>query len=149
MTTPQLLCDSMLGELARWLRLMGFDTIFMPDAPDIDIVRRARYDGRIVLTQDRPLAAHPAVQAIIIESDALDAQLEQVRVTVGLPEGQPRCAMCNTTLESLSRSDAKGRVPPYVFRTVTTYSLCPGCHRIYWKGTHWESIEARLPGQGD
>ena len=146
MSVPPLLCDAMLGELARWLRLRGYDTLFMPDTPDIDIVRRARYEGRVVLTQDVPLAQHPAIEALVVESDNLKDQLIQIAEILGLPGDDmlPRCAICNSPLEVIMRAQAKPYVPPYVFRTVEVFSQCTGCKRVYWRGTHWEGIEERL-----
>jgi hypothetical protein len=143
-----LLLDAMLGELAKWLRLMGYDAAFIPDTDDLVVIRRARAEGRTLLTQDQRVAAHRAVDGVLIYSDDLDAQIAQVSLEVGpAPEPvTPRCPSCNAALVSLPHGAAKGRVPPYVWDTQAAFSACPACHRVFWKGTHWEGIEARING---
>lgn len=143
---PPLLVDAMLGRLARWLRLMGYDAVYLADADDLVVVRLARVEGRRVLTRDREMAARRAVDATLIDSQTLDEQIDEVLEKIGPPpdDAPPRCAACNTPLEALSRGAAKGRVPPYVWRTQDDFTHCPNCHRVYWKGTHWRRIRARI-----
>ncbi len=148
---PPLLLDVMLGRLARWLRLMGYDVTYMADTDDIEIVRAARAQKRLVLTRDRGLAARRAIEAVLITSQDLDDQIEQVTTEVGPPPqpAVPRCVVCNTPLEPLSPQAARERVPPYVWRTKSSFARCPACKRIYWPGTHWEAIRERLGESGD
>lgn len=146
---PPLLLDAMLGRLARWLRLMGYDAAYIADTDDLEVVRVARAEGRLVLTRDRGLAARRAIRAVLIESQALDEQIEQVVSTLGLPP-QPeaaRCGVCNIPLEGIMPEAARNRVPPYVWRSETAFSECPACKRVYWPGTHWQAIQARLAGR--
>ena len=144
--SPRLLLDAMLGELAKWLRLMGYDALFIPDTADLVIVRRARAENRVVLTQDYALSRHRAITSVYIESDALEEQIEQVQKEIGSPSEpiQPRCSVCNTILEPMKHEEAKSFVPPYVWRTNNTFSHCVTCHRVYWKGTHWEGIQSKM-----
>lgn len=143
---PPLVLDAMLGRLARWLRLMGYDAAYLVDTPDIVVVRVARAEGRLVLTRDQGLAARRAVDAVLIESQALDEQIEQVVDHIGPPPEPvtPRCAECNVPLVPAAREAVRDRVPPYVWRTQTDFTACPQCHRVYWPGTHWQRIRARL-----
>ena len=148
---PPLLLDAMLGRLARWLRLMGYDATYMADTDDIEIVRAARAQKRLVLTRDRGLAARRAVEAVLIASQDLDDQIEQVMNEVGPPPqpAVPRCVVCNTPLEPLSLEAARARVPPYGWRTKSSFARCPACKRLYWPGTHWKAIQERLGGSRD
>lgn len=148
--TPRLLVDAMLGRLARWLRLMGYDAAYLADTDDLAVVRLARAEGRRVLTRDREMAARRAVDAVLIDAQTLDAQLDEVLVAIGPPpeDAPPRCTECNTPLEPLDRAAAKGRVPPYVWRTHDDFTYCPGCRRVYWRGTHWRRIRARIDDAG-
>ncbi len=143
---PPLLLDAMLGRLARWLRLIGYDAAYIADTDDLEVVRAARAESRLVLTRDRNLAARRAIDALLIESQTLDEQIEQVVGALGLPPrpARPRCGVCNVPLEGISPEAARSRVPPYVWRTETDFSECPACRRVYWPGTHWQSIQARL-----
>jgi len=143
---PRLLIDAMLGKLARWLRLMGFDATYLPDVDDIVLVRHALAEGRLVITRDRGLAARRGVDALLITSQNLQGQVDEVLAALGAPpaDAAPRCTLCNEPLKTLSYEAAGARVPPYVWRTQTKFSQCPACHRVYWPGTHWESIQQQV-----
>ncbi len=146
---PPLLLDAMLGRLARWLRLMGYDAAYLADTDDIEVVRQARAEARLILTRDRGLAARQGVWVMLIDSQTLDDQIAQVRARLG-PPPEPltlRCAVCNTPLRPLVHAAARGRVPPFVWRVQQEFSECPGCFRVYWPGTHWSAIRGRLARQ--
>ncbi len=112
MSTP-LLLDAMLGRLARWLRLMGYDAAYLADTDDIEVVRLARAEGRLVLTRDRGLATRRGIDAMLIDSQTLDEQLAQVAEEIGgAPEPvTPRCAVCNVPLAALSAECGAGARP--------------------------------------
>jgi len=144
----------MLGRLARWLRLLGYDAAYARDAGDHDLVRRARAEARVLLTRDRELAARRGIQSLLVESGALDEQVRQVQQALGLPPDPPlsRCPACNTPLVAAGRETVRGRIPPYVWRRQTDFRVCPGCHRVYWPGTHVTRIQAvlsPLSGEGE
>jgi hypothetical protein len=142
---PPLLADAMLGKLARWLRLLGYDTVYMHDE-DIAIAYRARAEGRVLLTRDRELAKRRGLETVLVEAQQLEPQLAQVVGEVGRPpaEALPRCMECNAPLEEITREEARPHVPPYVARTQHEFRRCPKCGRITWPGTHWEGIRQRL-----
>lgn len=143
---PPLLLDAMLGRLARWLRMLGYDAAYLPDTDDLELVRLARAESRLILTRDRGLVARRGVQAVLIDSQQIDEQLEEAIAAVGPPPqpATPRCMACNVPLEPLPHEAARDRVPPYVWRTAHEFTTCPCCGRIYWQGTHWEGIRQRL-----
>lgn len=136
----------MLGRLARWLRILGYDTAFDSGADDWALVRRTRAEGRLLLTRDRQLAARRGVHALLIESEELAGQVRQVVATVGpSPDGAfTRCPVCNGQLTLLGREEARDRVPPHVHRTQQEFRLCSECGRVYWRGTHWAHIKETL-----
>ncbi len=147
---PELLADAMLGKLARWLRLLGYDVRYMQD-DDAVIAHTARAEGRILLTRDRRLSERRGLHIVSVQSDRLTDQLTQVVEAVGrLPAGTPqRCMACNVALVAISVEVARSGVPAYVVETVGSSSdlpfhQCPECGRIYWKGTHWQGIEDQL-----
>jgi uncharacterized protein len=144
--TPPLLLDAMLGRLARWLRLMGYDAAYLPDTDDLEVVRQARAQSRTILTRDKGLAQRSGITAILIASQRLEEQIVEVRQLIGPPQEPAiaRCGVCNTPLEDLARSAAQERVPPYIWRTQDAFTECPGCRRVYWPGTHWNAIQSRL-----
>jgi uncharacterized protein with PIN domain len=141
--SPPLLLDGMLGRLARWLRLLGYDAAYDRQADDHELARRARAESRVLLTRDRELAARQGIQTLLIINENLEEQLRQVRQTLGSPPGAPfsRCPACNSSLVPASREAVRERVPPYVLRRQIEFRLCPGCRRAYWPGTHVERIQ--------
>ncbi|MCD6291602.1 MAG: Mut7-C RNAse domain-containing protein [Anaerolineae bacterium] len=144
---PRFLADAMLGSLARWLRLLGCDTALAPsEASDLELVRWARSEDRVILTRDTELARRRGVRVIHIESMDLSEQLRQVVAQFEIKPERigTRCLACNQLLEPLTREEARGRVPPYVWETHERFRHCPGCGRVYWAGTHWNRMRVRL-----
>jgi hypothetical protein len=142
----QLLLDSMLGRLARWLRLLGYDAAYERDADDLHLAHRARAEGRILLTRDHALAARRGLKSVLITSQKLEEQIEQVREVLG-PPPEPalsRCNRCNVPLRAVSREEVAERVPPYVLRTHDAFRRCPECGRVYWAGTHLEHMSEQV-----
>ena len=139
----------MLGTLAKWLRILGYDTAYDNRIPDDEIVSRCLREGRIALTRDSRLTERRAMRnALLIESTELGAQLRQVLSYLGR-EPDPsrlltRCPECNSELAPATPDSVRNLVPPYVFETQTDFRRCPGCGRIYWGGTHREHIRSRL-----
>lgn len=142
----KLVADAMLGRLAKWLRILGYDTIYFADLQDQELVRLARAEDRLLLTRDRDLTKRKGLRSLLIESDKLEEQLGQLLrdLALDVESPSPRCACCNTTLEPLERKEAKGRVPPYVYRRHREFTLCPRCDRVYWRGTHWQRMRERI-----
>lgn len=144
--------DNNVGKLAKWLRTMGYDTLFFHGADDSELVAMARAEGRIILTRDgeimrRRVVINGRLKAIHIESDEPEQQKQQVVETLNLNyQFKPFtiCLECNQPLVARSREQVKDLVPPYVFRTQEQYVECPACHRIYWKGTHWQAMTKKL-----
>ena len=116
------------------------------------MVARALAEGRVILTRDtgimkRRVVTSGRLKTILISSEEPEQQMQQVIDSLNL-ERQFRpfalCLECNQPLVERSKEDVKDLVPPYVFKTQSQYMECPACHRIYWKGTHWEAMTRRL-----
>lgn len=141
-----------MGKLARWLRMMGYDSVFFNGDDDSQMVKQALAEGRIILTRDTGMMRRRAisvgrVRAVLITSEEPERQMQQLMSILDLKE-QSRpftlCLECNQPLERRSREEVAGRVPPYVYRTQTQYMECPNCHRIYWRGTHWAAMVRKI-----
>jgi len=147
----KLLLDGMLGRLAKWLRILGYDTAYLPDLDDHQLVRLARAEGRILVTGDRELARRRGLTCLLIVSDDLEEQIQQVISALQLETDlaiTTRCPVCNTPLQDVEKPAVKDRVPPYVFHTQEHFSLCPECDHIYWRGTHWAKMHEVIRDQG-
>jgi uncharacterized protein with PIN domain len=146
------IADSNVGKLARWLRIMGYDTLFFNHIEDSDLVKIALKEKRVVLTRDthiqeRRVAASGQIRVILTRSDDPKHQLRQVidELELDWHLGQfTRCLECNQSLVPRTREEVKELVPPYVFRTQTQYMQCPSCLRVYWRGTHWQKMKEEL-----
>ncbi len=138
--------DVMLGSLARWLRRMGYDADYANQRDDPELVRIARAENRVLLTRDRELAGHRGARTLLVESQTLDEQLAQVTAAFPLAPGSAsgRCSECNSPLVDVAPGEVAHQVPAYVLRHHTRFQRCPGCHRIYWQGSHWKNMQARL-----
>jgi len=152
MNTPKFIVDHNVGKLAKWLRIMGYDTRFFNGADDADLVATALAEGRVILTRDtqivkRGIITSGRLKAFLIQSDDPEQQMRQVIDRLNL-DCQLRpfalCLECNQPLQERSKQQVKDLVPPYVFQTQSQYMECPACHRIYWRGTHWQAMTNRL-----
>jgi len=139
----KLLADATLGRLAKWLRLLGYDTAYVSGSDAWAVMRQARAEKRLVLTRDHKLAGWRGVRSLLIESVSLEAQLQQVWAALGVPPepATPRCPICNHPLEAAPSDLVSERLPAYVQRTQQDCSWCPSCDQLYWRGTHWQRIE--------
>jgi uncharacterized protein len=148
---PKFIVDQNVGKLAKLLRLLGYDTIFFTGETDTQMVNIAMAERRIILTRDthvleRRLITSGRVKAVLINSDNIEGQIRQVVNELHLDSFQPftLCLEDNQLLVPRTREEVKNRVPPYVWKTQKEYVECPVCHRIYWKGTHWDAMTDRL-----
>ena len=142
------IADEMLGKLSKWLRILGYDTLYARGMKDSTIARIAIAEGRILLTRDNSLVKKKGLKrCILIQSDHVMDQVKQVVKELHLSSPGntfSRCIICNILLEPLSKEEACKRVPPYVCMTQKAFGICPACGRIYWKGTHYERMKKRI-----
>ena len=140
------LADAMLGRLAKWLRMLGYDTAYFPQLEDHDLVRMARAEGRMLLTRDRELTKRKGLRCLLIENDRFEEQMRQLLRDLDLNTDSSfsRCARCNTVLRSVSKEEVKEQVPPYILRQHVYFRLCPQCDKVYWRGTHWQRMRQRI-----
>lgn len=145
----RLLADGMLGRLTRWLRILGYDTVYAPDTDDTELLRIARAQDRILLTADHGLARRRGARILLIEAQDLEGQLRQVRTALGPPPGDAlsRCVACNGRLVHVDKSMLADRLPPHILATQDEFRRCPDCGRIFWPGTHVEKMRAMLKDQ--
>jgi hypothetical protein len=142
--TSRFVADHMLGSLARWLRIMGYDTVYDKSLDDPGIANLARAESRFILTRDRELAKEPG--ALMIEADDLDLQLKAIAEKYGLKfhDDLIRCSACNGELADLDKAQAKESVPEGALENNEKFWKCSKCGKVYWKGTHWHGIMDRF-----
>jgi uncharacterized protein with PIN domain len=144
--------DVMLGKLARWLRALGYDTLYYRDAPDSWLLGIALREARTLLTRDAGLAARAGTAGLLVRAEGVDAQLREVVDAFELRPQAPlsRCLECNGALAARDPAEVRDRVPPYTLATQTEFRECERCRRVFWAGTHARGILRRLqPFLGD
>lgn len=137
------IADAMLGKLARWLRILGFDTLYEPALSDGALILKAKEEGRVLLTRDIPLhkkASREGTRTLLVKEKNNLAQLKEVAPFLSDPPQGSRCPLCNSHLKSV-RSTGKAL-------SVTGIEgkswLCPSCGKLYWHGSHWKGIRRTL-----
>ena len=148
---PKFIVDLNVGRLAKWLRVLGYDALFVPDADDDQLIRIADDEDRTILTKDsfimqRRVVTSGQVKALLITSDYRQTQLRQVIQALGLKDDHQfsRCIECNVPLRDVAKEDVKDFVPPFVYSTQEEFMKCPRCDKVYWKGTHWTNMRQEL-----
>ncbi len=145
---PVFLADAHLGALARFLRMLGFDTLHDQALADAEIRRIAWDEGRIVLTRDRELLkCREIARGCYVHAIKPEAQLREVAARYALA-GRARpftlCLHCNLPLAPFDKAAAAQRVPEKVLLLHATFTHCAGCDRVYWPGSHYERMRAAL-----
>jgi uncharacterized protein with PIN domain len=144
---PKFIADVMVGKLARWLRMLGFDVLYSNTFEDDEIAHLAQAENRVILTRDTGFAARRGPhQCVFIDSDHYKEQVQQVLRKFDLKDFRifSRCLECNTPLEDVDKETVFERVPPFVYLTQERFATCPSCHRVYWHGTHVDAMKKRI-----
>jgi hypothetical protein len=143
---PRFVVDSMLGRLARWLRILGFDTWYFREIEDRELLEIHQKTGRVLLTRDTRLVQCRGIAVhVLVKSDGWREQLQEVVAALSLPLCRKamltRCLLCNRPLAMLTPEAAYGRVPDHVARSAPAFRECRSCGKVYWAGTHRKRME--------
>jgi uncharacterized protein with PIN domain len=145
---PALVCDVMLGRLARWLRLLGVDTLYRRDFNDAELRGIAHREGRILVTRDVALVTGSgAPPHVLLAENDLRGQLVHVCRSLGIEPGPgcfTRCTRCNGLLAEVSPESVADRLFPHVRATQERVLRCGSCAKLYWEGTHPPHIREML-----
>jgi len=135
------LVDSSLGRLSKWLRILGYDTVYYRGEADRNFLRKAEREGRAVLTRRKDVLTrqHPGI-VLFVENDRVEDQIAEVLEKLDLKH-QPEnlftlCLRCNESLNEAAPDEVQPLVPDYVFKTQSEFRVCPKCRGVYWPGTH-------------
>ena len=148
------IADAMLGKLSKWLRILGFDTLYYRNKENDTLLELAFEENRQILTRKTSLKERKNIEnhlLFIYENDSLKQLrevLEYYKLTIDPHDVFTRCLICNQKLEALPAALAKDRVPEYVANTEKAFFICPHCKKIFWRGSHyenmWQKIKATL-----
>ncbi len=137
-----------LGKLARWLRILGFDTEYFKDQNRSSLIITSLRDGRIILTRGSKFSPVSGIRILKILYDDLEKQLAQVMKELDIKLDEKalftRCVLCNEELVPVEKQKIEGQVTAYVYQTQEDFVVCPLCQRVYWHGTHWGNVRKLL-----
>jgi len=148
MMTMKFIVDCMLGKLAKWLKILGFDAVYLNRAEDRELLLLARREKRVLLTKDQELLkAAVGLPRLFVESDNWQEQMAQVLDAFRLRErAKPhsRCLLCNVELKRIPKRMARNLVTPFVYERAPSFAICPVCGRVFWPGTHFEDMDMKI-----
>ncbi len=134
-----------LGRLAKWLRILGYDTLYFNQDNLSSLIIQALRDNRIILTRNHRLPQSRGVKILVIKAERIKEQMSEALKTLKLELDSDkmfsRCIICNEELVDIDKEKVKDKVPEYVFKTQDNFITCPQCNRIYWRGTHWGNVK--------
>jgi uncharacterized protein with PIN domain len=143
------LADRMLGKLAKELRMLGYDTIYYQSEDAQQMIQLARQEGRTILTRNRKLRPKRLEDriALILEDNPSLQLVELVQkghISFHEENLFSRCLLCNVLLGKISKEEAEGKVPEFIFHQQNAFFRCPKCQRIYWPGSHLENMQKKV-----
>jgi len=145
------LADSMLGKLARWLRMLGHDVTYNIQLNDNDLLELAKKENRVLLTKDLELyqrANAKGIDTLYIEGKLESERLAEVAKRYGLAleidMEKSHCPVCNTKLKAAPKEQLSGEVEKNTFTFYDKFWKCPNCGQVYWQGAHWKQISSTL-----
>lgn len=137
------IADCHLGKLAKYMRLMGIDTLFFQHIEDDDLIKIANNEDRIILTRDRSLSMRKNAPAFFLEPTETKSQLKKVIEHYKIKEHPApfsRCIVCNTPLQVIEKEKIIEKLPKKVIKFFNYFEYCPNCDRIYWQGDHYRHM---------
>lgn len=141
------IADAMLGRLARWLRVLGFDVLYYPDIADGQLLKISKEQERTILTRDTLFLKRKGLDALLIRDDDVFAQLAQLRDVLDFrgAAAMGRCMTCNGMLDRvLRREEVRESVPDFVYLNFQEFVKCRGCGKVYWEGSHQQRIREKI-----
>ena len=141
---PKFICDVHLGKLARYLRMFGFDVYYKNDWSDEEILKISLKERRAILTKDKGiLKRNEVTHGYCVRSIKVEEQVKEVIKRFDLQKlinEFSRCFECNTELRKITKEKIAGNLPPKVNQSQEDFYKCPGCRKLYWKGTHHQKM---------
>jgi uncharacterized protein with PIN domain len=144
------LCDQMLGTLAKWLRIYGFDTFYASkEMDDSELIKICKKEKRVLITRDKELiirARRENLKTIEIKSIDINVQIRKIITDLEIDPNNflSRCILCNSKLKEINKPEVKEKVLVKVFENNEKFWFCKKCDKIYWKGSHFEKMIEKI-----
>jgi uncharacterized protein with PIN domain len=142
------IADAMVGRLAKWIRFLGFDTLYYRDIKDSELLRIAREQDRYILTRDTRLIKIKGIKnyLLIKANDPFNQLIEIInKLKLNQFNTLSRCVSCNGVLTKvINKQSIKDLVPEFVFLNINIFLKCSECGKIYWEGSHPKQFREKL-----
>lgn len=146
---PNFLVDAMLGNIAKKLRLLGYDSKYSSNSKDDELIIKAKNENRILITKDLPLAEKAKKQKAFVINLINDKEMEQLiqifknleTPSVSVSGNNARCTECNGRLQVIEKKSIMNKIPEGVFEKIDDFWKCSNCNKIYWEGTHIQRLQ--------
>ena len=140
--------ENTMGKLSKWLRILGFDTIFDSGAAGLEFFRSAS-PGRVLLTRTGRVEKQLRSERLLfIQSDECRQQLIEVirHLGIQLEDIRPftRCVDCNHVIEPVEKPSICNQVPDFVYESHEEFQRCPRCRKVFWPGSHTSRVTERI-----
>ena len=137
--------DVHLGKLAKYMRMLGFDSLYQNDYTDNQIIMISKKTGRVILTRDKALLKSKAVsRGYLLKNTEINSQIKEVVdrfQLLSLAKPFSLCLSCNLPVKRVEKESLKETLPPLIYSQFTEFSKCPGCGKIFWKGSHYSAMK--------
>lgn len=146
---PSFVVDAMLGNLAKKLRLLGYDSKYDSSVEDSDLIKIGEKQRRVIVTKDENLsksAEKTGVMSVLIRGNDEIEQIVQIAKKIGLSDfiidtNSARCVNCNGKLGSIDKIRIMNKIPSGIYERQEKFWMCNDCKKIYWEGTHFEKLQ--------
>jgi hypothetical protein len=143
--------DAMLKKLARWLRLLGVETLYPDSIDDSEIIKFAKKKNKILLTMDTELcrrARKNDVRVFLMPRRSTEEQLvlliKRFKLDISEAPSKALCPLCNGLLKEVGKKDVKGKVQEELLSKHDIFWMCKKCKKVFWEGSHWERIKRNV-----
>ncbi len=146
---PIFVVDAMLGNLAKKLRILGYDSKYFSSIEDDKLILIAKNEKRIILTKDEQLTKNAEknnIVFVLIRGSDESEQIMQINAKIKLDRfvvdtNSSRCIVCNGSLQPVEKYRIIGKIPEGILEREKTFWMCDSCKKIYWEGTHFEKLQ--------
>ncbi len=148
----KIIVDGMLGDLAKWLRLLGIDTRYERNMDDEALIEEVLKENAILITSDEELsykALKRNIKVILMKKkktrkEMIKQLLKELKIDKNEINIGSRCMVCNNVLKIVEKDFATEYLPEGIKNRYTEFWYCEKCKKLYWYGSHWLNIEKEL-----
>jgi len=146
---PRFFVDAMLGNIAKKLRLMGYDSMYFSDIDDDELIHLAKKYERIIISRDEDLIRKSIKYGIKSILTKNSTEIDQIRdiikktnlKIIKINGDRARCPNCNSKTQSIDKKNILQKISIKVLEYNDRFWECKSCNQIFWEGTHIKNLQ--------